>query len=327
MNVTGVYDKNRRSLKRIVVNEGGARSSKTYSILQLFITIALSAKELLEFDIVRQTFPALRATAMKDFFQIISSLGLYNEEAHDKTNHTYTLNGCLFSFYSIEDNAQKIRGRKRHYILMNEANEMSLETFVQVEMRTEVRVFLDYNPSEVEHWIYERVIPRPDCEFIHSTYLDNPFLVDAIVKSIEGLRSDDDEYWKIYGLGQRGRKRGVIFTNWDIVPDESVPLDGEVLYGMDLGYNDPKVLVRLTRKGREIWVEELLYQPEMIRPQLIEAMKQLVPDRVTEIISDNDPEAIEEIYSAGFNIFPAEKEQESVATGSAEVKAFFLDIT
>ena len=75
-----LYEKIRNAKKRNVVLEGGARSSKTYSVLQYFITDAFESKIKKEYDIVRETLPALRATALKDFIDIMKGLGLYNEE-------------------------------------------------------------------------------------------------------------------------------------------------------------------------------------------------------------------------------------------------------
>lgn len=327
LQATPLFVKNRDAKTRVVVNEGGSRSSKTYSILEVFIADALESNEPKEFDIVRETFPALRSTAMKDFFDIIQNAGIYDESCYNKTTHTYVLNGCNFNFYSV-DEPQKIRGRKRHKVLMNEANEMSLETFRQLEMRTEEQLFLDYNPSEEESWIYDHVLSRPDCTFIHSTYKDNPFLAHAIIDTIENYKTDDAEYWKIYGMGLRGKRQGLIFTNWDVVDSVPSGMD-DVLYGVDFGFNDPKVLTRLTRKGNDIWIEELLYRSEMMREDFIKEMKKLIPKEhwSQEIIADNEPETIEAIYRAGFNIHPADKESDSVLAGIEEVKSYALHIT
>jgi len=52
-----------------------------------------------------------------------------------------------------------------------------------------------------EHWIYDLVIPRPDCTFIQSTYLDNiEFLPAEVVIEIEQLKFVDENYWWNYGL-------------------------------------------------------------------------------------------------------------------------------
>ena len=45
---------------------------------------------------------------------------------------------------------------------MNEANEMRYEDFLQLALRTTGTIFLDYNPSDIDHWIYDRVLTRED---------------------------------------------------------------------------------------------------------------------------------------------------------------------
>jgi phage terminase large subunit len=49
---------------------------------------------------------------------------------------------------SAVDQAQKIRGRKRNILFINEANEINYEEFFQLDIRTTERVIIDYNPSE-----------------------------------------------------------------------------------------------------------------------------------------------------------------------------------
>jgi phage terminase large subunit len=292
-----------------------------------FITDAFASTGGKDYDIVRQTLPALRASAMKDFFDILKVNGLYSEAAHNMSDNSYKLHGCTFHFYSADDQ-QKLRGRKRDKILLNEANELSLETYRQVAMRTSEQILMDYNPSEEEHWIYDNVIPREDCAFIQSTYLDNPFLHASLVDEIERLKTDDPEYWKIYGLGLRGKRTGLIYPNWRL--DEFPDNCSDVLYGLDFGFNDPKVVVKLGRIGRDIYLDELLYERGMIREVFIPRLKELIPekDRMTEQYADSeDPESIEVIYRAGFNIHPADKSKDSVMFGIETVRGYNLHIT
>lgn len=321
-----LFEKIRDAKKRFIVLEGGARSTKTYSTLQYFIVDAFQNTGF-EYDIIRANLPALRATAMKDFFDILKTNGLYREEDHNMSERIYRLHGNNFNFYSIDD-AQKVRGRKRHKLFLNEANELTLEDFRQLSIRTTQQIIFDYNPSEEELWIYDHVIPREDCAFITSTYKDNPFLEQSIIDEIERLEEDDPEYWKIYGLGLRGKRQGLIFPNYDIVSD--FPDCSDILYGLDFGFNDPKVVVKLGRIGRDIYIDELLYQRGMIREDFIVDLKKLIPPfaRTKELYADSaDPETIEVIYRAGFNIHPADKSEDSVSFGIETVKGYRIHIT
>jgi phage terminase large subunit len=55
--------------KRVVANKGGTRSSKTYSVVQLLLTISLMSSKFI--SLVSESFPHLRRGVMKDFAEIL----------------------------------------------------------------------------------------------------------------------------------------------------------------------------------------------------------------------------------------------------------------
>ena len=185
-----VYNHLKRSDKKIVVEQGGTRSVKTYNIL-LWVIFHYSYYETNKtITICRKTFPSLRASVMRDFFEILRNNDLYNESYHNRSSHEYYLNGNLVEFISL-DQPQKIRGRKRDLLYINEANELTYEDWQQLILRTEGKAILDYNPSDAFHWIYDKVVPRDDCDFYQTTYLDNPFLDAGVKAEIERLKDTD----------------------------------------------------------------------------------------------------------------------------------------
>ena len=169
--------------KRIVALQGGTRSGKTYSILQWIIRQCVKHKGM-TISIVRETLPALKSSAMRDFFEILQSINLYSEAFHNKSENTYILNDNLIEFFSI-DSEQKIRGRKRDLLFVNEANEISIDKWRQLLFRTTGRIIIDFNPSMFDHWIYDHVLTREDCGLLITTYKDNPFLSEEIKRDIE----------------------------------------------------------------------------------------------------------------------------------------------
>ena len=196
-----VYRHLLNSDKRITVEQGGTRSGKTYNILLWIILHYSTTNKGMVVTICRKAFPSLRASVMRDFFEILRGMHMYREEYHNKSSNEYWLNGNLIEFISL-DQPQKIRGRKRDVLYLNEANELFFEDWQQLIFRTKGKVILDYNPSDTFHWIYERVIPREDCDFYQTTYKDNPFLEDTIISEIERLKDTDEDYWRVYGLGE-----------------------------------------------------------------------------------------------------------------------------
>ncbi len=325
--VSEVFRKNQAATTKIVVNQGSSRSGKTYSILQLLILIKAFEEENAVFTIVRKTLPSLKASAMRDFYEILKNADLYDERNQNKTENTYELNGNLFEFVSL-DQPQKKRGAKRTYLFINEANELTLEDWVQLSIRTEKQIFLDYNPSMEEHWIYDLVIPREDCTFIQSTYQDNiQFLPEEVVKEIEQLKYVDENYWRVYGLGLPGQIKGLILTNWQQV--EEFPADCKwVVYGMDFGFsNDPTTLIKVGLSGGELWLDELIYNRGLTNQDIARWMGELGLKWADEIIADNQPKCIYEIKKEGFNIQATYKGRDSILAGLDILKRYRLNVT
>jgi phage terminase large subunit len=308
LQATTVFQRNYQSKKRITVNQGGTGSSKSYSLAQLFIVLGhqITGER---FSIVRKALPTLKATAMHDFFSILRNADIYNEAAHNKTENTYELHGNVFEFFGL-DQPQKVRSRRRGYLWMNEGNEFTLEDWRQLTLRTDKRIFLDFNPSDQFHWIYDHVLNRPDCELIVSTYKDNPFLPADIVKEIESYRELDENYWKIYGLGERGTSQSTIYTHWQLCDALPTNVD-EDLYGLDFGYNNQTALQHIALKDQEVYTDEKLYERHMTNDDLIRWMEANDIAKDKPIYADHaEPQRIEEIKRAGFHILPADKSVE-----------------
>ena len=301
---TNVFNKAYRSTNRITCLQGGTRSSKTYSLCQLFIIKCLEETGKV-FTVVRKTLPALKGTAYRDVIEILKGLDLYLEEYHNKSELSYLLNDNLIEFISV-DHPQKIRGRKRDYLWLNEANELTYEDWQQLVLRTTGQIYLDYNPSDPYSWIYEKVITRKDCTFIKSTYLANPFLDKETIEEIERLKDLDPDYWRVYGLGEIGTIQTMIFRNFDLVDEMHGRLIG---YGLDFGFtNSPTALVEVRLQDDNLYIKELLYEKRLTNTDLANKLKEFGIDRQTEIIGDSaEPKSIEEIYRQGFNIKPAKK--------------------
>lgn len=323
MKVTPLYDKINLVLKRILALQGGARSSKTYSLCQSFINEfrKIKGKKL---SIFRKTLPAVKDTVQEDFLSILGDEGLYNRRDFNKTINDYRLNGNLIQFRSVDDPHKK-RGAKRDYLWLNEANEFYHEDFKQLAMRTTGRIFLDYNPSDEFHWIYDHVLTRDDCQFIKSTYLDNPFLEQELVNEIERLKITDENSWRVYGLGERGKSKETIFDNYSIIKE--MPECEFFKIGIDFGFNNPTAVILVGIKDQDVYLDELLYKRKLTNTQLIKKLDGLVSFN-DELIADSaEPGRIEEMRLAGYNVNKANKEAGSVKNGIDALKSKKIYIT
>lgn len=286
--------------KRFIVNQGGSRSGKTYSLIQLLINIAGSQK--LAISVCSIAFPHLRRGAIRDFMEIIDPI--YKREYHSLTDQVYHFpNGSYIEFFSADDSG-KVRGPGRDILFLNEVNLFPQETFNQLNLRTRKTVFMDYNPADEFHWIYDRILPLPETQFIQSTYLDNPFLPIEQVREIERLKDTDGDLWRVYGLGERGATSNVIFPNWK--PYEHEPF-GDSCYGLDFGFNHPNALTKVTYNDGSFYLEEKFYQSHTTTPELIEAIKPIVGNSYV-YCDTARPDMIEEIRRAGINVRDANKD-------------------
>ena len=323
---TTVFQKNWEAKTRFVVNIGGSRSTKTYSIIQLLIVKALESTEPLVISIVRKSLPSLRISVMRDFLDILKQLDLYNAEKHNKTENTYLLNNTLIEFFSIDD-AQKRRGTKRDILFVNEVNELTWEDFFQLNIRTTQQVFMDFNPSET-FWYNDQIQNRDDVTIIHSTYKDNPYLNEEQVNEIERLQFTDKQYYQIYALGEFAGHVDLIYT---YIPVDDIPTFGAklVALGLDWGYsNDPTALLEVWIWNDAIYFNELLYERSLTNQDIINKLNELGVDRYVEIIADSaEPKSIEEIRRAGFNIKPATKGPDSVLNGIDILKRHRIHVT
>ena len=312
-----------RSDKKIIINQGGTRSGKTYNILLfiIFYYCLRNTKKII--TICRKTFPALRATVLRDFISILRKYDLYKEEYHNKSSSEYSLFGNLIEFISL-DQPVKVRGRKRELLFINEANELHYEDWQQLLFRTSEKIILDYNPSEEYHWIYDKIIPRDDASFLKTNYLDNPFLEKTLVDEIERLQFTDEQYWQIYGLGEKGISKAVIFN---YVEYNSIPSDAEfVALGMDFGFtNDPTALVKIYKKELNLYIEELLYRTMMTTNDIHNFLKNNIIDQT--IYADSaEPRIIEELRRMGWSIRPSLKGKDSINAGIDLLKRYKLHI-
>jgi len=319
-----VYEHLLDNTKKILVEQGGTRSGKTYNILLWIIFEFCTKQNNKVITICRKAFPSLRATVLRDFMTILQTHNLYSEKFHNKSNSEYYLFGNLIEFISL-DQPQKIRGRKRDVLFINEANELYFEDWQQLVFRTQDQIILDFNPSDEYHWIYDKVLPREDCAFFKTTYLDNPFVEDSIKAEIERLKDTDEQYWQIYGLGERAASRSTIFKYSEVT---NIPEDANLIaYGMDFGYtNDPTTLVSVFIREHNMYIKEHLYKTQMTTTDIHKFLLDEKLERNPIYADSAEPRLIAELRRMGHNIHPSLKGRDSVNAGIDLLKRYKIHI-
>lgn len=309
-----------------ISEQGSSRSGKTYNTMIWLVRYLLENPNTL-LSVVRKTLPSLRGSVLRDFQEVVNLYGVWDSRAFNKSELIYRFgNGSAVEFFSVDDE-QKIRGRKRDILFVNEANELSFIDWQQLKMRTTRFSIIDYNPSfSEEHWINDVNKEYRTYHFV-STYRDNPFLEQTIIDEIESLRGKNKTLWQVYGLGQQALIEGLVFKEFEVV-DEIPELARKRHYrGMDFGFtNDPTAIVDVYLAGDSLYLDELCYRTEMLASDIIALLKANGAGVVT-ISESADPRLIEEIHRAGVNIHPVKKFAGSIDAGIAKLSEYKLKVT
>jgi len=320
---TPVFYANKKAYEEgypVICNEGGSRSSKSYSVVQLLIHIALS-KPNTRISFVSHSLPHIKRGVYRDFKGIMEQWNIWDEKDFRYTDFIYTFkNGSYIELFGLED-PDKAKGPARDILFVNEANLISKALFDQLLIRTTGQVFLDWNPADFISWVYE-VADNSNNKRIHSTYLNNiTNLSDSQIRNIEQYKDlPDDFMWKVYGLGERGSAKEIIYTQWkqyDEVPQ------GDVFYGLDFGYVHPAALVKVTHYEGQNYFEEIIYQSGLTLSDLSRIIKEKLPERATIYADAAEPKSIEELFRQGFNIKPAQKD---VWAGILKMKSYPINL-
>lgn len=328
-----VFLRNYKSTKKIVINRGGTRAGKTYSIMQIFAKWLLTGEirqgQVIEqgvASVVRKTLPALKATAQKDFEEILNDWGAYHLVEQNKTDRFYKYEGRIVEFFSVDDQ-QKVRGRKRNILFCNEANELHFKTdFFQLLIRTTDLIFLDLNPSDPYTWVnteleQKRQFEQNDVDVIVSTYRDNPFLSDELKREIENIK--DEQLRKVYVFGQYGTIKGLVIPKITIVNEMPRDLKKRGI-GLDFGYtNDPTAAVECGILGDRLFIDELFYERGLQNHQIAKRL----PQRINVWCDSAEPKSIDEIKGHYIWAKPTKKGRDSILFGLNLLKQYEICVT
>jgi len=141
---------------------------------------------------------------------------------------------------------------------------------------------------------------------------------------IEGYQLlPDDFMWKVYGLGERGAAKELIYTNWKAC--DRLPGKGDVFYGLDFGFVHPMALIRIEHYEGANYAEQVIYESGLTLSDLVIRIEQSGINKRAPIYADAaEPKSIEEIYRKGYNIHAADKD---VWAGIVKVKSYPLYIS
>lgn len=271
---------------RQIVDVGGSRSSKSYSILQILM-ILLMTKKNIKITVWRNLKNVCRSTVLEDFQKIIRfDDNVYKNFTHHKQqgSFTYEKTGSRIIFEGA-DNIGKVLGSTQDYSFFNEISEFNEEVYLQITQRTAQLVFCDYNPSK--SFFLESYRKDEETKFIHSTFKDNIYCpANAAVRllgyepyksgsyEIRGSELFYNDYpispsnqppihekncymetanlfmWMVYGLGLQAEKPNRIYKGWiEIDEDYFNELEYISYFGADFGAVNPTAFLEVKYDG------------------------------------------------------------------------------
>ena len=323
---------------------GGRGSGKSTNVAAYFV-MKLMAPEYFRGVIARFTQKSLTNSIYRDIVDIIVSWNLtsYIELKNDEIRSKINQNMIITHAFKIGDNTQTAKGKgisNPTHLLIDEAQEVpGEEEYLKLidSFRTkgaERKIFIVFNPTSKNSWIFKRWFlpdgtPNPKWAenhgYIYTTYKNNAHNLDpAKVKEWEHAALTDPEYYRHHILGNwRDIGAGQVFKTWgwsDFNPDP----EAEIIYGLDFGWTDPTALIKIYKRDRVIWIQELIYESGLTPQDMSMRMDALGIPRTASVYADSSaPMAIEELQRLGWrNLRKANKGPDSIQTGISKIHSF-----
>ena len=328
---------------------GGAGSGKSHFIVQKIITRIVKdyggSKQI--GLLLRKTQPSVRTSV---FSLMKHYLNLYNLDSFYKINKselTFNFsNGSQFICRGLDDN-EKIKSIAQvNFIWLEEATEFKEDDFDQLNLRLRgtqdsypKQIFMSFNPISKNNWLYKRFFQKEtdNTTILKTTYKDNYFIDDEYRKQLEELAEHNQNYSKIYRLGEWGVLEGVIFQNYKIISEipKEARKEDDVSFGLDIGFNSPSCLIKCYLYDGLYYFEEVFYQKKMRIEDYVDAFEKDVVkgrDSIGKIYypcyaDTNNPQLIDQLlHDHGIALQPTKKHPNSVIEGikALQNKPFFV---
>lgn len=314
---------------RVIANRGGTRSGKTFSVTMLLVDLCLNGTKAWNIDVVSESLPHIKKGALKDCEDILEMNNAVEgvRFSINKTDNQYTFpNGCVLRFFGADDWG-KVKGSRRDILFINECNRLPYETYRQLAVRTTEVIFLDWNPDS-EFWYEEKGIKTATGTIeIQSTYLDNlAHLTEQQIADIESNKNDEN-WWRVYGLGEIGRHQGIIYKDWELC--DRIPEGAKTIgRGLDFGFtNDPTAIIDVYIFQGELYLKEQCYLRGLTNDKIASRLKAMQPSNVLVTADSAEMKSIAEIKNFGIRIEPATKGADSILAGIDILHRYVIHVT
>jgi phage terminase large subunit len=223
------------------------------------------------------------------------------------------------------DNPDKILSSERDLILVNQAEELTLDDWEKLTTRATGRagtmpyaqVIGDCNPGPPTHWIKQRT----RLHLLESRHEDNPILFDdAGVVTAQGRRSLSvldgltGVRYRRLRLGQWAAAEGAVYEDWDtaihLIDRFPIPDNWQKIRSIDFGYTNPFVCQwwAIDGDGRMYLYREIYMSQRTVNRHAPQITALSADERYDVTIADHDAEDRATLRETGIATAPARKD-------------------
>lgn len=173
--------------------------------------------------IVRKTGKSIRNSVFRLLAEMISEMELHSLFRINKTEMTITCVTGSSLITSGLDDVEKLKSVANiNRIWIEEASEITETDFNQLDLRMRgqskigYQMTLTFNPISETHWLKKKFfdVGMDSSYILKTTYLDNRFLDEQYINTLKELERQDEQYYRIYALGEWGTVGNMIYSNW-----------------------------------------------------------------------------------------------------------------
>lgn len=325
---------------RFNVFYGGGGSGKSHFVAQKLIYkyLRFPNRKCL---VIRKVGSTLRDSIYALFKSILADWQLYEQVECRDSMLTITLsNDSQFIFKGLDD-PEKIKSIANiDDIVIEEATELSLEDFSQLNLRLRSRnpynqIHLMYNPVSKSNWVYDhwhkREIDPKTTIVLHTTYRDNKFLPEDYKQALEEMSETNPAYYKIYALGEFATLDKLVFNNWKVEDFEYRELikrnrDIKAIFGLDWGYtNDPSAFVcaLVDEDNKKLYIFDEFQEKGLLNNEIARKIIDMGYGKEVITADGAEPKSIDELYRYGVTrIKGARKGADSILNGIQFIQQF-----
>lgn len=331
--MTTAYYKIKEMTKPWRVIQGGQGAGKNWAIASILLQLAHEKKRTI--TVVTDTFENLRDGIIKDYKDMFAMSGLDFEDYYNQQHKDFTWGDSVIQFrYVVGHKAQAGKSKRRNVLYVNEATKVSYLSVEHYISRTSEICFFDLNP-DYETWTHTRIEKDPRAEKIILTYRDNEYCPQGEIDFIEG-KKDDEEWYRVYGLGLTGTYSDRRMYRFTIVPELPSGIQ-RINSGMDFGLSpDCTALVDLYVRNADLFIDERFCENNLMAEKITGAERMAIVDKMDEIgfpkgwrigCDQSGEIEIKDLIKYGYNAFGVPKGPGSVIEGIKKMRGYNIHVT